>query len=73
MRRRSANLLQVQVRFTKPPKLCGGEIMMKKVSKSTLAVELEQIPNVGKAVAGDLRSIFLKGTAYLLGNQCLEF
>lgn len=45
---------------------------MKKVTKATLASELEQIPNVGSAVAKDLRLIGITKPDQLKGKNGLK-
>ncbi len=45
---------------------------MKKVTKSTLAAELEQIPNIGKACAKDLRLIGIKKPDQLKGKDGMK-
>lgn len=45
---------------------------MKKVTKAALAGELEQIPNVGKAVAEDLRLIGINRPSQLKGKDGMK-
>ena len=45
---------------------------MKKVSKATLAIQLEQIPNIGKAVVKDLHLLGITRPQQLQGKDGLK-
>ncbi len=45
---------------------------MKKVTKAELAVELEQIPNIGKSIAGDLRGMGITKPSQLKGKDGMK-